>query len=293
MVALTAALVAGLVWLKSHGAQAERTAEQSYCSVGQGAVQECESFDYLGFFSIFASVTAWLPFAVAAFAGGALIGRELENGTAALAWTQSVSPARWLTAELAVPLAVLLVCTSVSTALLRWVWSAHDESLVNPWFMSDVFHATGVTVLGYTVLAVAVGALAGLLTRRTLPATGLAFGALLTVYLTLEQYRTDLWPTVHRRGFQAAQVPDNADQIKLGMVMDDGRRVEELECFDSEKPVWLERCLEKEGARDLFAEVHPASHFWPIQLVETGILLALAAVVVWVAFRVLRRRTAS
>ncbi|MCZ7459444.1 hypothetical protein [Streptomyces sp. WMMC940] len=39
-----------------------------------------------------------------------------------------------------------------------------------------------------------------------------------------------------------------------------------------------------------FARTHPPSHFWPIQLVETGIVLALAAVATYAAFRVLRRR---
>lgn len=41
-----------------------------------------------------------------------------------------------------------------------------------------------------------------------------------------------------------------------------------------------------------YLDYHPASHFWPVQLVETGILLALAALALTLAFRVLRRRTA-
>ncbi|MDW4909733.1 cbb3-type cytochrome c oxidase subunit 3, partial [Streptomyces sp. ADMS] len=40
------------------------------------------------------------PPLIAAWAGGSLTGREMENGTAQLAWTQSVSPARWLAAKL-------------------------------------------------------------------------------------------------------------------------------------------------------------------------------------------------
>ncbi|MEU0393296.1 hypothetical protein ABZ208_11045 [Streptomyces sp. NPDC006208] len=46
--------------------------------------------------SLASTLIAWLPFAVAVYAGGVLIVRELERGTAALAWTQSVTPARWL-----------------------------------------------------------------------------------------------------------------------------------------------------------------------------------------------------
>ncbi|NUS28437.1 MAG: ABC transporter permease, partial [Streptomyces sp.] len=41
-----------------------------------------------------------------------------------------------------------------------------------------------------------------------------------------------------------------------------------------------------------YAEYHPASHFWPLQLIETGILLAVAAAATIAAFLMLRRRTA-
>jgi hypothetical protein len=38
---------------------------------------------------------------------------------------------------------------------------------------------------------------------------------------------------------------------------------------------------------------HPASHFWPLQLVETGIVLAVAALATAAAFALLRRRTGA
>src|SRR5258708_6396697 len=41
-------------------------------------------------------VVSRVSIVVAAWAGAALIGRELETGTARFAWTQGISPARWL-----------------------------------------------------------------------------------------------------------------------------------------------------------------------------------------------------
>ncbi|WP_327324522.1 hypothetical protein OG735_19780 [Streptomyces sp. NBC_01210] len=41
-----------------------------------------------------ATVIAWLPLAVAVHVGGVRTGRELERGTAAPSWTQSVTPSR-------------------------------------------------------------------------------------------------------------------------------------------------------------------------------------------------------
>jgi hypothetical protein len=37
---------------------------------------------------------------------------------------------------------------------------------------------------------------------------------------------------------------------------------------------------------------HPDSHFWPLHLVETGIVLAVTAAATAAAFRLLHRRTA-
>lgn len=39
-----------------------------------------------------------------------------------------------------------------------------------------------------------------------------------------------------------------------------------------------------------YLDYHPGSHFWPTQLIETGIVLALAALALFAAFRVLRAR---
>lgn len=221
------------MWLYGHGAEADRLAGYESCGTGPG-VPECPSFDYMGAFDIGAAVIAWTPFAVAAYAGGVLVARDLENGTAALSWTQSVSPARWLTVRLAAASAVVLAGTLLLTTAIRWVWTSYDKSLVNPWYMSDVFHATGVVSLAYTVLAVAVGALAGLLAKRTLPAMGLAFGGFLPVYVAADMCRTHLRPTTHLSGLKASQVPEDADQISLGLITDDGRRINNLDCFDSE-----------------------------------------------------------
>lgn len=84
-----------------------------------------------------------VPFLVAAWAGATLIGRELETGTARLAWTQSVSPARWLANKLAVPAALIAVGTGLAgrAAPPRLVRRAgahrHRQELVRP---DDLLH---------------------------------------------------------------------------------------------------------------------------------------------------------
>lgn len=63
-----------------------------------------------------------LPALIGVFVGAPLIARELESGTHTLVWTQSVSRTRWLAVRLALPLAAVLIGTSILAALYTWWW---------------------------------------------------------------------------------------------------------------------------------------------------------------------------
>ncbi|MGW1882117.1 ABC transporter permease [Streptomyces sp. NPDC001970] len=238
------------------------------------------------------TVIMFLPLLVAAFVAGPLVARDLESGTYRLLWTQSVSPARWLAAKLAVPAVVATVCAIVLVGVHRWGLAPVRQSEYLELWHHPTYIALGPAGVAYALLAVAVGALAGLLVRRTVVAmsiAGLATGALL---LTVAQLREHLWPTVMTTG------PDRAESatdwsLESGMLTASGERLYAKDCY----PLLpgqgsADRCLTQKGGVTDFAVHHPASHFWPIQLVETGIVLALAVLVAAVAFRVLRRRHA-
>jgi hypothetical protein len=49
--------------------------------------------------------------------------------------------------------------------------------------------------------------------------------------------------------------------------------------------------MKHSGLTDFWATYHPESHFWPIQLVESGVVLAVAGLATAAAFALLRRRT--
>ncbi|MFG2803392.1 hypothetical protein [Streptomyces pseudovenezuelae] len=132
--------------------------------------------------------------AVAAWAGGALIGRELESGTARLAWSQGVSPARWLTAKLALPALALLLGGAVFVPVYRWAWSAHRELMGDHLLFNDVFADHGPLVVAYGLCALAVGTLTGLLLGRPLPALAISVAAMTLLNRALEQRRPDPLP---------------------------------------------------------------------------------------------------
>ncbi|THA25125.1 hypothetical protein E4198_10645 [Streptomyces sp. RKND-216] len=232
---------------------------------------------------------ALLPLVVAAFAGAALVGREMENGTAALAWTQSVSPLRWLAAKLTFSALLLVTGTVALTLLIRF---AGLPDLAAEWHDNNPYLATGPTGTAYALLALATGAVAGLLLRRTLPALAAAVGATGLTLILGAVYRVHLWPKVLLTATppRLLQIPSRSQIIDSGGITPSGERFSHERCAAIYRPDFdRNECLRQYDA-DAFATVHPPSHYWPLQLVETGIVLGLAAGLTAAAFWLLRRR---
>ncbi|MGW2558500.1 ABC transporter permease [Streptomyces sp. NPDC001514] len=230
-----------------------------------------------------------LPLLVAAFVAGPLVARDLESGTHRLLWTQSVSPARWLAAKLAVPAAVVTACALVLVGAYRWGLAPVRQSQYLELWHHPVYMSLGPTGVAYGLLAVAVGALAGLLVRRTVVAMSVAGLATGSVLLAVGQLRAHLWPTVMTTGPDPAENGTNWP-LDSGMLTASGERLHWEDCYPLPPGQGPAQCMAERGGVTDFAAYHPASHFWPVQFVETGVVLALAALVTVVAFRVLRRR---
>lgn len=204
-----------------------------------------------------------MPFLVAAWAGG-LFGRELESGTARLAWTQSSTPVRWLTFRLAVPAAAV----AAGTALLVWLhhlaWTAGNGRIdtAKQWYDVWTFHTNGPTLVALALCGLAAGALTGLLSRRTLPALGLGLVLTGAVWTGLQLLLPRLWPTRTSTGEAFDALPN------------------------SSWTVW-----ESPRGTVPAGDYHPASHYWPLQLTSTALLLAVTALLTLGCFLALRRLT--
>jgi hypothetical protein len=294
---LVAALSAAMLWAYGPGFDAALADVREQC---RGNVEACHSpggpwlNKYDTTVSLTTLVVAYLPLLVAAWAGAALIGRELENGTAHLAWTQSVSPARWLAAKLAVPALLITAGTAVLVPLHRLMWNGGEELLWTDWYDQEAFRSNGTVTLAYALCGLAVGALTGLLLGRTLPALGSAFAAMAAVTHFGNSYRPSLWPTVTVTGAKVLNPPDKVLQLDQGVITGEGIRIaDNMTCTDADGAADLQRCLTRGGLDDIWATYHPRSHFWPLQLAETGLVLAVATLAVITAFVLLNRRTAA
>jgi hypothetical protein len=287
-------LVAGLVWLTEVTADEARArqqacdrAAQDWCDTTFAAVDLSEPLAWIGLAICFSYV------AVAAFAGGALIGRDLENGTTRLAWTQGVSPTRWLTAKLAVPALAVTAGTTVLVLVYRWAWRANLDLTYDEWMYGEAYLARGTTAVAYALCALALGTLIALLLRRALPALGAAVAACWLLHFLLDRYRGSLWPTVTRtapRDYDT--MPENAWQVGYGVLVH-GRPAPDAKPWKCEgSAAETQRCLDDMGVTGFYSTFHPESHYWPLQLGESGIVLAVAALAVTASFLLLRRRTA-
>lgn len=260
---------------------------------GPGSDAYCDSTGpayqrYTMLLSVGGGLITLVPLLTATWAGGALIGRELENGTARLAWTQSVTPARWLAAKLAVPAALLVSGTTVLALLHRLAWTAATPELRelggHDMYADSTYLGTGTLAPAYALLGLTVGALAGLLLGRALPALTLGALALLVLSSGLSFLRPHLWPV--RTVIGRNEYPEQSGMlVGEGALTSTGARVEDPLCVDDLK------CAAEHHITGFYRDYHPPSHFWPLQLTETGIVVVLGALATLAAFHLLKRRT--
>ncbi|MEV0120571.1 hypothetical protein AB0I16_03280 [Streptomyces sp. NPDC050703] len=235
-----------------------------------------------------------LPCLIGAFVAGPLIARDLETGTYKVAWTQSLSPARWLADRLTLCAAAVTTGVVLLVAVQRWAWTTGPELEYDaaPWHERAIYGSVGPVALGYALLGLAVGALVGVLMRHTLRAMSATLAIMISVVAVLPLARHHLWPTetvTWSRSYPPA-TPGSGHLVERGMLTSDGRRLPESLCWSGARDP--EACFADHQVTGWYNDFHPASHFWPLQLMETGILLALTAATVYATFRILRRRTA-
>jgi hypothetical protein len=252
-----------------------------------------------------------VPALIGAFAGAPLLARELETGTFRYAWTQGFARWRWTLAKL-VPLAVVIaVAAAAISVLFSWYYQPYfatgNQALSlseAPPLAAGLFGLRGVAFAAWTLAAFAIGALAGMLIRRVVPAivatlaayTGLALVAgnfLRQHYLTppltsnpnvpgsalvLSQWWT------HGGRFAFAGQPPNDLLMRLCPNAPAGVLGKPLHQT-------FFQCLAQHGYRT-WTSYQPASRFWPFQWIEGGWLLALSALLIAVTVWLVRRRAA-
>ncbi|BDH03049.1 ABC transporter permease [Streptomyces seoulensis] len=266
--------------------QAEACSKLSRCMVDMGMFQAMYGF--------MTAAVVLLPILVAAWAGATLTARELESGTALIAWTQGVTPVRWLAVRLALPAGVLTVSATLLVVLHRYAWAAPEDRTgpYSRWWEPFTFHANGPTTVTACLTALAAGALTGLLVRRTLPALGITVAASAVLlggaHWLMPHLQTPVTEVApFRNGYPGLFT---GVELSYGLVTRTGAHIPTPECRATSGDACL-RLYEQRGGTGFYNSYHPESHYWPLQLTTSALLLVVTALLTVACFAVLRRRT--
>ena len=250
-----------------------------------------------------------VPALIGAFIGPVVLARELETGTFRYAWTQAFGRRRWAVAKLVALGAAVAALAGAFGVLLSWYYQPYVAAQNVPNvaagaspLSAGLFDLRGVAFPAWTLVAFSIGVLAGMLIRRTVPAiaatlTAYAALALLTANVLRQHYLAPLvarnqhipasawliseWWTKGGRFVFGSRIPLGLlPQLCPGTFTANGNGG----VSTSGGPSSPTQCLLQHGYTE-WANYQPISHFWPLQWIEGGWLLALsgllAAVTVW------------
>lgn len=261
---------------------------------------------FLGF-----GVLILLPAVIGAFWGAPLVTSELESGSFKLVWNQGVTRTRWMLVKLALTGLAAMATAGVISLLFTWWVSPVDKaggfpdnlgqwSRLSPLMFGD----RGIAPIGWAAFSFVLGVTAGVLIRRTIPAMAITLAVVVAVQI--------LWPGMVRSHLIAPRRATAA--VAAGALGDavithggelimpasqPGLRVSLSGAWIvSNKtitttghvfvlpvvPACQNSSLTAPDCERWFASRHlrqvvsylPASSFWPLQWLETAILLALA-----------------
>jgi hypothetical protein len=250
-----------------------------------------------------------LPAVLGAFVGAPLIARELEHGTHRFLWTQGITRRRWLGYIAGAALALAFVAGTLYS-LIAAVWLDVTNKVTDERF-GQMYDFQGLLPIASGVFAVAVGITCGLIMRRTLPAMIATIGIFIVVRLTTaivlrphfaaaKTLETEFGPGDPLSGTNAWLLSEKtvtADGLVIGRdgMLDISGLEPSCPALENVSPMNppregdVQQCIEQLGVHRVI-RYHPGNRFWTFQLIESGLMLALAGVAMLVAVRALNRR---
>ncbi len=240
-----------------------------------------------------------MPALIGAFTGAPVLAREVETGTFRYAWTQGFGRLRWTLAKLVLLAVAVAAAAGAFTVLFSWYSQPFFAAGYTIPFATRLFDLLGVAFAAWTLAAFAIGALAGMLIRRVVP----AIAATLAVYAGLA-FATALWLRQHYMTplFTHSLNPPSTAWLVDQWYTKDGKfafaahgsgifhAVRQF-CPPPNSALSPEQCLAPHGYT-VWTSYQPGSRFWTFQWIEAGWLLVLSALLIAVAVWLVRRRAA-
>lgn len=235
-----------------------------------------------------------VPLLMGVFVGAPLMGRELENRTHRLVWTQGVTPMHWFFARTGLAVAFCVALAAV-IGVAATLWLAFASSLGGgTWTQFDSYPPVFVI---YVAFAVVLGVSVATVTGRTVVSMAVAGLVWLGVRGAVGIFlRPFLMRPLIRRGMTTSSAGDW--YLGLTYVDKSGRQYSEsqvdgiLQQLGGGGPDPY-KVLEQHG---IFVAglYQPASRFWTFQSLEAGLFILLtvtcvAVAIAWVQWRLARQ----
>ncbi|HZR49434.1 MAG TPA: ABC transporter permease subunit [Streptosporangiaceae bacterium] len=278
-------------------------ASSTACQNLAGTFSQLATSDFMGNHGPGGILVQLVPVLIGAFAGAPVLARELETGTFRYAWTQGFGRWRWALAKLVLLAIVLAAATAATGVVVSWYFQPESGTLYQTSPLVTLFGLREVTFPGWTLAAFAIGALAGMLIRRVVPAivatlaayAGLAFAA---AGFLREHYLTPVATTGYVNPGTSTAWVISQWSTKDGTFAFSGNPPGSLVnrfCSslspDKTGPQGFAPCLAQHGYTQ-WISYQPASRFWAFQWIEGGWLLALAALLIAATIWLVHRRAA-
>lgn len=294
--AIALAAYAILLWVTGVHMASEYHSALASCRVS-GTCDDLNLFSGDGAIIDLVNLSVAVPLLMGLFWGVTQVGRELDTGTNLLVWMQSVRQRDWLRGKIALLLVSAAVWGAAVSALVTW-WSATLNSLNGDRFDPGKFDVQGLMPVAFAIFGVSLGLAAGAVLRRVLPALAVTVVAFVAVRLIVITYIRPYYETAKilvAPITKGASVPSGSWQLSQSLQQNgqsvSGKLNFPVECLQPTTRQASDACLTRHGFSS-FLKYQPASRYWTFQWIESGIFVALAAVLVAVAVIAVRRRDA-
>ena len=243
----------------------------------------------------------FLPLLVGLFWGAPLIAREVEQGTHRLVWTQGVSREHWAAVKFGLVGGVALVVSIAYGLGMSWWLAPLSRSGQNSRFNTFLFDMQGIVPIGYTLFAVALGIFAGTVWHKVLPAMAVTLVGFAGLRIALTVLARPHYLTARTITYPLQNVTRQPNTYRGDWVLSTGIRDAsgrmvaantQVACPPDPTGPGAAGCgtgLGIEPGSYNWQLYQPAGRFWAFQGIETGIFLALAAVLMYLAIRRIRR----
>ena len=216
---------------------------------------------------------------------------DLENGTYRLAWTQSITRGRWLLGKLGLAVATAVLAAGALILLFTW-WRAPNVH-INGRLDTGNYDTTGTVVIGYTLFALALALALGAIWRRAAASLTVAFVGYFAVRIFVDYALRDHLVAPLNATYKGAQQPNflyNAHIISSSATIN-GKQIMSMHGGGGFLGGHVQAAAPGISKAVFHVVYQPQSHFWPLQLTETGLFAVVAGILILFAAWWTRQRT--